>query len=162
MVVVVTGAAGFIGYHVAGGSRSAASSVIGVDNLNDFYDVELKRRRLAQLDGFPSFKFRRVDLADRNALAEALKGEPVRRVIHLAAQANVRYALENPHAYVDSNVAGHLNMLEYCRHAGGVENARLRLVELGLRRRQPGAVSRGRRDRPARPRSMRRPRSRRR
>ena len=122
MTVLVTGAAGFIGYHVARKLAERGERVIGVDNLNDFYGTELKRRRLVQLSTFPNFKFHRVELGDRNALSEALKGEPVRTVIHLAAQANVRYALENPHAYVQSNVAGHLNVLEYCRHAGGFEN----------------------------------------
>jgi UDP-glucuronate 4-epimerase len=121
MTTLVTGAAGFIGYHVARRFADRGERVIGVDNLNDYYSVELKRRRLAQLASFPSFQFRRVELADRKALAEVLGGETVRRVIHLAAQANVRYAIENPHAYVDSNVAGHLNVLEYCRHSGGVE-----------------------------------------
>lgn len=121
MTILVTGSAGFIGYHVARKLSERGERVIGVDNLNDFYDVELKRRRLVQLSTFPSFKFHRVDLTDREALAEALKNEPVRSVIHLAAQANVRYALENPRAYVDSNVVGHLNVLEYCRYAGALE-----------------------------------------
>ena len=122
MTVLVTGAAGFIGYHVARKLADRGERVIGVDSLTDFYGTELKRRRLVQLSTFPNFKFHRLDLSDRNALPAALEGEPVRKVIHLAAQANVRYALENPHAYIESNVAGHLNVLEYCRHAGGVEN----------------------------------------
>jgi UDP-glucuronate 4-epimerase len=122
MTVLVTGAAGFIGYHVARKLAERGELVIGVDNLNDFYGTELKRRRLVQLSTFPNFKFQRVELSDQSALSEALKGEPIRLVIHLAAQANVRYALENPHAYVQSNVAGHLNILEHCRHADGLEN----------------------------------------
>jgi UDP-glucuronate 4-epimerase len=122
MTVLVTGAAGFIGYHVARKLAERGERVIGVDNLNDFYGTELKRRRLVQLSTFPNFRFHRVELADRNALTETLKGDPVRTVIHLAAQANVRYALENPQAYVQSNVAGHVNVLEHCRHAGGFEN----------------------------------------
>ncbi|HEX9904555.1 MAG TPA: NAD-dependent epimerase/dehydratase family protein [Propylenella sp.] len=122
MTVVVTGAAGFIGYHVARRLAGRGARVVGVDNLNDFYDTELKRRRLAELAGLPGFQFRRVELSDRRALADALAGERVRRVIHLAAQANVRYGLENPHAYVESNVAGHLNVLEFCRHADGLES----------------------------------------
>ena len=105
-----------------GGWRSAASTSSASITSTTSTTSELKRRRLAQLDSFPSFEFRRVDLADRNALAEALKGEKIRRIVHLAAQANVRYALQNPHAYIESNVAGHLNMLEFCRHSGGVEN----------------------------------------
>ena len=122
MTVVVTGAAGFIGYHVARRLAGRGARVVGVDNLNDFYDTELKRRRLAELAGLPGFQFRRVELSDRRALADALAGERVRRVIHLAAQANVRYGLENPHAYIESNVAGHLNVLEFCRHADGLES----------------------------------------
>jgi UDP-glucuronate 4-epimerase len=121
MTTLVTGAAGFIGYHVARRFAERGERVIGVDNLSDYYSVNLKRRRLAQLASFPAFQFRRVELADRKALAEALKHDSIRQVIHLAGQANVRYAVENPHAYVDSNVAGHLNVLEYCRHSGGVE-----------------------------------------
>jgi len=94
MTTLVTGAAGFIGYHVARKLAERGERVIGVDNISDFYGTELKRRRLVQLSTFPNFRFHRLDLADRNALSEALKGEPVRIVIHLAAQANVRYALE--------------------------------------------------------------------
>jgi UDP-glucuronate 4-epimerase len=122
MTILVTGAAGFIGYHVARKLAERGERVIGVDNMNDFYGTELKRRRLVQLSTFPNFKFHRLDLADPNALSKALAGEPVRTIIHLAAQANVRYAMENPHAYVQSNVAGHLSILEHCRHSGGFEN----------------------------------------
>lgn len=118
MTSLVTGAAGFIGYHVCRRLLERGESVAGIDNLNDYYDATLKRRRLAQLDTFPNFSFRRADLADRGASTEALRAVAPRRIIHLAAQANVRYAAVNPHAYVDSNVAGHLNVLEYCRHAG--------------------------------------------
>lgn len=121
MSILVTGAAGFIGYHVARKLAERGGRVVGVDNINDFCGVELKRRRLVQLSTFPNFRFEKVELSDRDALAKALEGETLQTVIHLAAQANVRYALENPRAYVDSNVAGHLNILEYCRHAGGVE-----------------------------------------
>src|SRR6185503_2929652 len=112
MTTLVTGAAGFIGYHVARKLAERGARVIDVDNLNAFYGTELKRRRLVQLSTFPNFRFHRLDLADPNALSETLHGEPVRTVIHLAAQANVRYAIENPQAYVQSNVAGHLNVLE--------------------------------------------------
>jgi UDP-glucuronate 4-epimerase len=117
MAVLVTGAAGFIGYHVARRLAEKGERVIGADNLNRFYDPQLKRRRLAELAGLPGFAFHHVDLADDNALGEALRGEPIRRVIHLAAQANVRHALKDPRAYVHSNVVGHLGVLEYCRSA---------------------------------------------
>lgn len=121
MTVLVTGAAGFIGYHVARRLAERGERVIGIDNLSEFYGKELKRRRLTQLSTFPAFEFKRLDISDRSSLAKALKGESIRRVFHFAAQANVRYALENPYAYVDSNVVGHLNILEHFRHAGGVE-----------------------------------------
>ncbi len=122
MTVLVTGVAGFIGYHVARRLAERGERVLGLDSMSDFYDTELKQRRLVQLSTFPGFKFERVDLTDRAALAAALKGEQPRSVIHLAAQANVRYALENPHAYVGSNVAAHLNILDHFRHAGAPEN----------------------------------------
>ena len=122
MTILVTGAAGFVGYHVARRLAERGERVLGVDNLNDFYGTELKRRRLVQLSTFPSFRFERVELTDGAALAEVLKGEQVRSIVHLAAQANVRYALENPHAYIDSNVVAHLNILEHCRHSGALEN----------------------------------------
>ncbi len=122
MTVLVTGVAGFIGYHVARRLAERGERLLGIDSLNDFYGVELKRRRLVQLSTFPNYRFEQVDLTDREALANALGGEPIRSVIHLAAQANVRYSLENPRAYVDSNIVAHLNMLEHCRHAGSVEN----------------------------------------
>ena len=118
MTVLVTGAAGFIGYHVARRLAERGERVIGIDNLNAFYGRELKRRRLTQLATFPNFTFVELDLTDREGLAETLKREPVRLAFHLAAQANVRYALENPHAYMDSNVVSHLNLLEHFRHAG--------------------------------------------
>jgi UDP-glucuronate 4-epimerase len=121
MAVLVTGAAGFIGYHVARRLAERGEIVVGVDNLNDYYDPELKRRRLAELASFPNFAFHRVELADKGALEAALTGVSVRLVIHLAAQANVRYALENPHAYIAANLAGHLNVLEFCRHAKELE-----------------------------------------
>jgi UDP-glucuronate 4-epimerase len=119
MSILVTGAAGFIGYHVARKLAERGENIVGVDNLNDFYAPELKRRRLVQLSTFPNFRFVRVELGQKGALNEAL-GESAEFdvVIHLAAQANVRYGLENPHAYIDSNVSGHLNVLEYCRRVG--------------------------------------------
>jgi UDP-glucuronate 4-epimerase len=120
MTTLVTGAAGFIGYHVARRLAEAGRPVLGIDSLNDYYDIELKRRRLAELERLPGFAFARVDLSETGALTEAAAGRGVERVIHLAAQANVRYAAVNPHAYVAANMAGHLNVLEFCRHTDGL------------------------------------------
>ncbi len=115
--VLVTGAAGFIGYHVADRLLAAGTPVVGLDNLNDYYDPTLKAARLARLEGRPGFRFVKLDLADRQGLAELFAAERFDRVIHLAAQAGVRYSLTNPHAYADSNLVGFLNILEGCRHA---------------------------------------------
>jgi len=114
---LVTGAAGFIGYHVARQLVSAGRKVVGVDNLNDYYSVKLKQDRLEQLRLFPEFEFRRFELADRAAVAQLFADEPWECVIHLAAQAGVRYSLQNPHAYVDSNLTAFVNLLEAARHA---------------------------------------------
>ena len=116
--ILVTGAAGFIGFHVARRLAEARRPVIGIDNLNAYYDPKLKEARLAELAKFPSFRFMKLDLADRGGM-EALFGEhrfPF--VVHLAAQAGVRHSLVNPHAYVDANLAGFTNVLEGCRHNG--------------------------------------------
>jgi UDP-glucuronate 4-epimerase len=118
---VVTGAAGFIGFHVAKRLLARGERVIGLDNLNAYYSVSLKRDRLAELEKYPAFQFHKVDLADLAALRGALAGEKPTHFIHLAAQAGVRYSLENPHAYVQANLVGHVNVLEYCRHAGSLE-----------------------------------------
>ena len=119
--VLVTGAAGFIGYHVARRLLDRGDDVIGLDNLNAYYDVGLKEARLAQLAERPGFRFAKLDLADREAVTRLFDAERPQRVVHLAAQAGVRYSLENPHAYVDSNLVGFMNILEGCRH-GGVEH----------------------------------------
>ncbi|MGC8853738.1 MAG: NAD-dependent epimerase [Halothiobacillaceae bacterium] len=116
MTLLVTGAAGFIGFHVTKALLARGERVVGIDNLNDYYDVHLKHARLAQLEGHPSFAFLRLDLADRAGMSELFTRHKPRRVIHLAAQAGVRYSLRNPHAYVDSNLVGFLNVLEGCRH----------------------------------------------
>jgi len=116
--VLLTGAAGFIGSHVALRLLENGDSVAGIDNLNDYYDVRLKQDRLALLDGRRGFSFQKMDLADRAAIAGLFRGERFDTVIHLAAQAGVRYSLENPHAYVDSNLVGFTNILEGCRHGG--------------------------------------------
>ncbi|MCC6984061.1 MAG: NAD-dependent epimerase/dehydratase family protein [Bauldia sp.] len=115
MTYLVTGAAGFIGYHTALRLLEAGETVVGIDNLSPYYSVELKRERLDELRRFPAFTFHEVDLADRGALAKALAGVPIRRIIHLAAQAGVRYSLEHPEEYVSANLAGHVEMLEFHR-----------------------------------------------
>jgi UDP-glucuronate 4-epimerase len=118
MKVLLTGAAGFIGMHVCERLLARGDEVIGVDNLNDYYDVALKEARLARLTPNPRFRLSRLDIADRAGIAELFERERPQRVINLAAQAGVRYSLINPHAYVDSNVVGFVNILEGCRHAG--------------------------------------------
>ncbi|WP_312669888.1 NAD-dependent epimerase [Pseudescherichia sp.] len=115
MKFLVTGAAGFIGSNVSKRLLDAGHQVIGIDNLNDYYDVNLKQARLDHLAN-GRFTFRQLDLADREEMATLFAEEKFDRVIHLAAQAGVRYSLENPHAYADSNLVGHLNVLEGCRH----------------------------------------------
>ena len=119
--ILVTGAAGFIGYHVTRRLLERGDSVAALDNLNDYYDVSLKMARLKELEAFPRFRFTKLDLADRDAVNELFNREKPRRVIHLAAQAGVRYSLTNPHPYVTSNLLGFLNILEACRH-GKVEH----------------------------------------
>ncbi|MEM9119301.1 MAG: NAD-dependent epimerase [Cyanobacteria bacterium P01_F01_bin.56] len=115
--VLVTGAAGFIGFHVSQALLSQGYSVIGVDNLNEYYDVQLKQARLMQLLDQPNFDFHCLDLAERDRTATLFQNTTIERVIHLAAQPGVRYSLENPHAYVDSNLVAFVNVLEGCRHA---------------------------------------------
>jgi len=132
----VTGVAGFIGFHCARRLLDEGAHVVGVDNVNDYYDVQLKRARLARLTQHPAFTFHEIDIADRAALEQAFfageggdggggRGEggaggaaSCDAVLHLAAQAGVRYSLENPHAYVDANLVGFVNILELCRHRG--------------------------------------------
>jgi len=116
--ILVTGAAGFIGSHVAHLLLARGHEVVGLDNMNEYYDVTLKQARLARLQKLPSFRFVKLDLADNTGIAELFAREKFQRVIHLAAQAGVRYSLEAPHAYVQSNVTGTLNILEGCRHNG--------------------------------------------
>jgi UDP-glucuronate 4-epimerase len=118
MKVLVTGCAGFIGMHVAKKLLERGDWVVGIDNLNDYYDPKLKHARLAQLSPFKEFRFERMDIAQRPEMARLFETEKFDRVVHLAAQAGVRYSLENPHAYVDSNLVGFVNVLEGCRHTG--------------------------------------------
>lgn len=116
--VLVTGAAGFIGFHLTKSLLARGCQVVGLDNLNDYYAVSLKQARLAQIQPNPGFNFEKADLADRNEMMRLFDQHRPRQVVNLAAQAGVRYSLENPYVYVDSNLSGFLNVLEGCRHYG--------------------------------------------
>ncbi len=116
MKVLVTGAAGFIGMHVSQLLLARGDAVVGLDNLNDYYDPNLKRARLARLIPHRNFEFVQLDVADREGMAALFADRGFERVVHLAAQAGVRYSLQNPHAYIDSNIVGFMNVLEGCRH----------------------------------------------
>jgi len=120
MAILVTGAAGFIGFHVVHALKDRGVPIIGVDNLNDYYQVSLKRDRLKALSDVKDFRFEELDIADMAALQKAVAGEKVDAIIHLAAQAGVRYSLENPYAYIDANILGFTNILEGSRHNAGV------------------------------------------
>ncbi|MCA9528064.1 MAG: GDP-mannose 4,6-dehydratase [Myxococcales bacterium] len=122
MQVLVTGVAGFIGSHVAHALLDRGDTVVGVDDLNDYYDVRLKQARLARLEARPGFAFHRLDLGDPDAVIPALRGVQFTRAVHLAAQAGVRYSLTNPFAYVRANLMGHVTVLELCRHMPGFEH----------------------------------------
>jgi len=114
--VLVTGAAGFIGFHLSKRLLENGASVVGLDNLNSYYSVKLKEDRLAQLQGHANFTFTRLDLADRAGLEKLFSKQRFDVVVNLAAQAGVRYSLQNPHAYIDANIVGFTNILEGCRH----------------------------------------------
>src|SRR5699024_2039954 len=116
MSIFVTGAAGFIGMHLSKRLLEDGYTIVGYDNLNDYYDVQLKKDRLGILHEYQNFTFYEADLADREALESCFEQEEIEVVINLAAQAGVRYSLENPHAYIDSNILGFTNVLEACRH----------------------------------------------
>ncbi|MDD3674175.1 protein CapI [Thauera propionica] len=117
MKILVTGAAGFIGMHTSQRLLARGDQVVGLDNLNDYYDPTLKEARLARLTPHEGFRFVKMDVADRAGMERLFAEEKFDRVIHLAAQAGVRYSLQNPHAYIDSNLVGFMNILEGCRHA---------------------------------------------
>lgn len=118
MAILLTGAAGFIGFHVARRLMERGETVIGLDNVNDYYSVQLKRDRIdkQRADHGGAFHFIEVDFADKPALDRAVEGQDFTRIVHLGAQAGVRYSIENPHAYVQSNLVGHLNVMEVARH----------------------------------------------
>jgi UDP-glucuronate 4-epimerase len=118
MKILVTGAAGFIGMHVARRLLDRGDEVVGVDNLNDYYDPRLKLARLAQLTPYPAFRFVQMDISDRVAMEDLFARERFQRVVNLAAQPGVRYSLKNPHAYLQTNLVGFGNLLEGCRHNG--------------------------------------------
>ena len=114
--ILVTGAAGFIGFHLSKSLLEDGFEVLGIDNLNDYYDPKLKHARLDIIKKYPNFKFEKVDIADRESLTKAFVDFAPNKVVNLAAQAGVRYSLTNPYAYLDSNLIGFLNILELCRH----------------------------------------------
>jgi len=116
MKILLTGAAGFIGMHIALRLLARGDEVVGIDNLNNYYDVNLKYARLNQMLPYPNFSFIKADVEDRDAMKKIFSSENPKRVLHLAAQAGVRYSLENPHAYIDANLQGFINILEGCRH----------------------------------------------
>ena len=123
MTVLVTGAAGFIGYHVCEALLARGETVIGVDEINAYYETNLKEARLARLDGKPGFRFEKLSIADREAVKALMAGAPeVDRIVHLAAQAGVRYSMIDPYAYVTANVMGHVVMLEAARHQPGLKH----------------------------------------
>ncbi len=116
MKILLTGAAGFIGYHVAKLLLERGDEVVGIDNLNDYYDVSLKQARLKELAAYPRFRFERVEIADAKELDAVFAAHEFERVVHLAAQAGVRYSLVNPMAYINGNIVGFTHILEQCRH----------------------------------------------
>src|SRR5277367_7007751 len=116
MAILVTGAAGFIGFHLCRALLGRGEAVIGIDNLNDYYDVRLKQARLDRLKPDPGFRFERIDIGDTNAMKDlATRHRGITRIVHLAAQAGVRYSIENPRAYARSNLDGFLEVLELAR-----------------------------------------------
>ncbi len=122
MIILLTGCAGFIGYHAARTLLAAGYQVIGIDNLNDYYDPALKRARLIGLQDIDGFRFHQLELTDHTALNAAAAGKGITHIFHLAAQAGVRYSLEAPRSYIASNITAHLNILELARHMDGIKH----------------------------------------
>lgn len=121
--ILVTGAAGFIGFHTSTRLLQEGYEVVGIDNLNDYYDPQLKKDRLEQLDNFEKFEFVKLDISDKSGLEKLWEEKgPFLEVIHLAAQAGVRYSLENPYSYISSNLMGHVTIMEMCRHTPGFKH----------------------------------------
>jgi UDP-glucuronate 4-epimerase len=139
--ILVTGTAGFIGYTLSLRLLERGDTVYGVDNINDYYDVSLKEARLARLRRHRGFEFQKMDVADRGAMAGLFADRRFEAVVHLAAQAGVRYSVENPQAYIDSNLVGFGNVLEG-RAAQRRGTSGFRLLELRVRRQHPAAVFR--------------------
>ncbi|CAM8189523.1 NAD-dependent epimerase [Morganella morganii] len=141
MKILVTGVAGFIGYHVSQRLLEQGHEVVGADNLNDYYDVNLKQARLDLLLPHPQFQFFKMDLSEKAAVSELFAAQKFERVIHLAAQPGVRYSIQNPMAYIDANILGHMNILEGCRHhnVGHLIYSSSSSV-YGLNRKQPFSV----------------------
>ncbi|MCX8077061.1 MAG: NAD-dependent epimerase [Geminocystis sp.] len=114
--ILVTGSSGFIGYHLSKRLLTCGFQVLGLDNMNDYYDVSLKQARLRELQKYNNFQFHQLDLCNRQGVMDLFASHTISKVVHLAAQAGVRYSLENPYAYIDSNIVGFINILEACRH----------------------------------------------
>jgi len=114
--ILITGAAGFIGYHLCKSLIEDGYEVLGIDNLNDYYDINLKQARLGQLKQFKSFKFNKIEITDRGSLTKSFQSFDPQTIVHLAAQVGVRYSIENPYNYIDSNLVGFLNIIELCRN----------------------------------------------